>query len=123
MAPVPVWSIYSYWVFVMTALWVTGHLPFSPLLSALLSFIGAALIPISYKSLTEANIFIVITHLIPIWILRKTKLEIKPNLIIFLIYNMVLLLSGTNYHEVYSYIFTYQPLTIKQYLIQRGLWR
>ena len=108
-------------MFAMTVLWVTGHLPFSPLISAVLSFIGSALIPISSKSFTEANIFIVITHLIPIWILRKTTFDIKPNLIVFLIYNIVLLLSGTNYYEIYSYIFTHQPLTIKQYLGQRGI--
>jgi hypothetical protein len=118
---IPFWKIYSYWVFVMTVLWVTGRLPFSPLISAVLAFIGSALIPISYKSLTEANIFIVITHLIPIWILRKTKFDIKPNLIVFLIYNIFLLLTGTNYHQIYSDIFKYQPQTIKQYLVQRGI--
>ena len=118
---IPFWKIYSYWVFVMTVLWVTGRLPFSPLISAVLAFIGSALIPISYKSLTEANIFIVIIHLIPIWILRKTKFDIKPNLIVFLIYNIFLLLTGTNYAEIYSNIFKYQPQTIKQYLVQRGI--
>jgi len=118
---IPFWTIYSYWVFVMTVLWVIGRLPFSPLISAVLAFIGSVLLLISHKSLTEANIFIVITHLIPIWILRKTKLDIKPNLIVFLIYNIFLLVNGTNYREVYSDIFKYQPLTIKQYLIQRGI--
>jgi len=118
---IPFWKIYSYWVFVMTVLWVIGRLPFSPLISALLAFIGSALIPISYKSLTEANIFIVIIHIIPLWILRNTKLDIKSNLIVFLVYNIVLLLSGTNYYEIYSNIFKHQPLTIKQYLVQRGI--
>jgi len=63
-------KIYSYWVFVMTA-------PFSPLTSAIAAFIGSALM-----------------HLIPLWILRKTPLDVVPN--------ALLMLNGTNYMEVYS---------------------
>jgi len=118
---IQIWKIYSYWIVVMIILWRMGILPFSPLASAIPAFIGASLIPISYKSLTQANIFIVITHLIPLWILRKTSIDIAPNLAVFFVYNIVLLLGGTNYMEVYKHIFTHQPTTIYEYFVQRGL--
>jgi len=118
---IPVWKIYSYWVFAMTALWCVGRLPFSPLVSAIAAFVGSALMPISYDSLTQANIFILVIHLIPLWILRKTSLDVMPNVMVFLLYNVILLLSGTNYIKIYSHIFTYQPKTIHQYLVQRGV--
>lgn len=116
-----IWKIYSYWVFLMTFLWCLGYLPFSPLASAIVSFIGASLIPISVKSLTQANIFIVLTHAIPLWILRRTSIDVLPNLSVFLVYNALLHAYGTSYREVYTDIFTHQPLTVRQYLAQRGL--
>jgi len=81
----PIWKIYSYWVFVMTALWRVGWLPFSPLTSAIAAFIGSALMPRS---------FIIVMHLIPLWILRKTPLDVVPNVAVFLLYNALLMLNG-----------------------------
>lgn len=109
---IPIWKIYSYWVFAMTALWCLGWLPFSPLVSAIAAFVGSALMPRS---------FILVMHLVPLWILRKTHLDVVPNVAVFLLYNALLVLNGTNYVEVYSYIYTHQPTTLREYLSQRGL--
>lgn len=105
----------------MTILWYMGVLPFSPLVSIVFAFIGSSF-PIFFNGeFTQANIFIIVTHFVPLWLLRNTKLEIAPNLGVFLIYNIVLLLNGTDYISVYKYIFTHVPKTVQGYLCQRGL--
>ena len=118
---VPFWFIYSYWVFGLTILWVIGLLTWSPLLSAVLAFIGSSFPVIFKNQFTEANIFIVVTHLIPIWILRRTTIDPTPNVLVFVLYNLVLLASGTNYLKVYTYIFAHVPTTIRGYLSQRSI--
>ena len=120
-AGVPFWLIYSYWVFAMTILWVLGLVTWSPLLSAVLAFIGSSFPVIFKNQFTEANIFIVVTHILPIWILRKTTIDLAPNVLVFALYNLVLLASGTNYLKVYKYIFAHVPTTIRDYLSQRSI--
>ena len=38
---IPFWLIYSYWMFGATLLWLGGVIKWSPLISAILSFIGS----------------------------------------------------------------------------------
>jgi len=114
-----IWKIYSYWVFGMTLLWVFGLVTWSPLLSAVLAFIGSSFPVIFKNQFTEANIFIVVTHIIPVWILRRTTFDVVPNVLVFALYNLVLLASGTNYIKVYKYIFDNVPTTIRGYIEQR----
>ena len=116
MTIVPFWKIYSYWSFVMVALWSAGHLPFSPLASAIVAFIGSLFM---VRNCNSANVFILVTHLWPLWILRNTKLDVIPNLTVFLVYNMFLFALGTNYVEVYTTIYNNPPTSLKEYLSQR----
>ena len=116
MTIVPFWKIYSYWSFVMVALWSAGHLPFSPLVSAIVAFIGSLFM---IRNCNSANVFILVTHLWPLWMLRNTKLDVIPNLTVFLIYNMFLFALGTNYVEVYTTIYNNPPTSLKEYLSQR----
>jgi len=116
---IPFWLIYSYWVFVMTILWSFGIITWSPLISAIFGFVGSSFPVLFTRQFTQANVFIILTHLIPIWILRKTRIDIVPNLLVFLIYNLVLVAYGTDYIKVYKYIFTHVPTTIQGYLCQR----
>jgi hypothetical protein len=116
---IPFWLIYSYWVFVMTILWSFGIITWSPLISTIFAFVGSSFPVLFTRQFTQANIFIILTHLIPIWILRKTRIDIVPNLLVFLIYNLVLVAYGTDYIKVYKYIFTHVPTTIQGYLCQR----
>ena len=117
-----IWKIYSYWGFAMTALWYAGVLKFSPLLSVIVTFIGGVIFSFfQYKGINPVNLFIFITHLIPVILLRHTSLDIKENVGVFILYNLVLLASGTNAVQVYSEIFKNPPKTVREYFIQRGL--
>jgi hypothetical protein len=65
--------------------------------------------------------FTVATHVVPVLLLRKTKFKFFKNFLIFIIYNLVLLGTGTNFKKVYEQIFRENPKTIGAYLRQRGL--
>ena len=118
MTKVPFWTIYSYWSFAMIALWSRGRLPFSPLVSAIVAFVASIFMMRKFNS---ASIFIIVTHLFPLWVLRNTELDIIPNLKVFLVYNIFLFALGTNFVEVYTAIYNNPPTTIKEYLSQRFL--
>lgn len=123
MIKVPIWAIYSYWVFFMTLFWMAGWLPFSPLLSALFTFGVSTILVILNGPWNQANIFVVLTHLLPVWILRRTSLDLKQNLAVFVVYNLLLLAAGTDYVSIYRTLYTNPPTTIAEYLCQRYLIR
>ena len=123
MIKVPVWHIYSYWVFVMSALWSAGLLPFSPLVSAIGIMAASLVFTTSQYGITNpVSLFIFFTHAMTIWVARNSSLDYSANLIAFLIYNIVLLASWTNLVEVYTTIFKEPPMTIRDYLCQRNLY-
>ena len=114
MEKVPFWKTYSYWVFFMTAIWVAGFLPFSPLVSAIGSLIGSLFI----LKQNSVSLFIFAIHFIPVWLLGKTSLDWKENVAVFLFYNLFLFALGTDMATVYEPILVDPPKTIKEYLIQ-----
>lgn len=117
-----VWKIYSYWSFALTILWSLGLLPFSPLASVVATFIGSIIfVFFQNKIFTTVGAFIVLTHLVPVVILRKTKFNFFKNFLIFTMYNAVLIASGTNFKKVYKNIFQNPPESVQDYLRQRGL--
>jgi hypothetical protein len=117
-----IWKIYSYWGFAMTALWYAGVLKFSPLLSVIFTLIGGVIFSFfQYKGIKPVNLLIFITHLIPVILLRHTSVDIKENVGVFILYNLVLLASGTTAEKVYSDIFKNPPRTVREYFLQRGL--
>jgi hypothetical protein len=67
------------------------------------------------------GIFIVATHVVPVILLRKTKFNFFKNFLIFGVYNLALLATGTNFKEVYEQVFRENPRTIREYLSQREL--
>ena len=115
----PFWTIYSYWVLAMTLLWLAGGLPFSPLVSALASFAGSLFLMARTGSFNDANVFILMIHLVPLWILRNTTLDLGENVGVFVGYNIFLMIMGTSYVEVYRRIMEDPPRTIKEYLDMR----
>ena len=119
---VPVWAIYSYWSTALAALWLTGLLPFSPLASCVATLIGSIVFVVLGGTIFKPiGMFIVATHVLPVFLLRKTKFNFFKNFLIFIIYNLVLLGSGTNFKKVYEQVFRENPQTIREYLSQRGL--
>ena len=119
---VPIWAIYSYWSFGLTALWLAGLLPFSPLASVVATFTGSIFF-VFFKNLIfrPVGIAIVLSHLVPVLILRKTKFNFLKNFLIFIVYNLALLATGTNFKKIYTKIFENTPMTVDEYLRQRGL--
>lgn len=113
-------NIYSYWVFGLTLLWAVGWITFSPLLSAVVTFVGSVIF--TGLEVNVLNFFIVATHMIPLWFLRKTTLDVLPNVSIFLIYNLFLFAQGTNSVRVYKSIFEHRPADVQDYLCQRHLY-
>jgi hypothetical protein len=112
------WKIYSFWVLGMYLLWVSGYLPFSPLASALVSFIGTLYV---FRGITPAYLFILFTHGLPLITLQNAPLDLIPNLFVFLLYSMVLAANGTNFVTVYRDISDTFPVSIDEYLRQRGI--
>jgi hypothetical protein len=107
----------------MTVLWSAGLLPFSPLVSAITVMGGGMVFTSSQYGVTHpVSLFIFFTHAMTVWVTRKSPLDYSENLIVFLIYNIVLMASGTNMVEVYSTIFREPPMTIGDYLCQRNLY-
>ena len=106
----------------MTALWLAGLLPFSPLASVVATFTGSIFF-VFFKNLIfrPVGIAIVLSHLVPVLILRKTEFNFFKNFLIFIIYNLVLLATGTNFKRIYKTIFENTPTTVNEYLRQRGL--
>lgn len=115
---IPIWQIYSYWVFAMTLLWLSGKLPFSPLFSAVASLLASITLSIN----APVYLFILFIHALSVWVLRNSRIEVLPNAMVFLVYNLTLMQS-TNFKKVYENIFTDPPKTIKEYLQRRGLVR
>ena len=103
-------------MFALTLFWGAGVLPFSPLVSAIFAF-GASLFIM--RDINSANIFILATHALPVWFLRRTKLEFSPNLFVFLIYNIFLKMIGTDFVQVYTEIYNNPPTSLKEYIEQR----
>lgn len=116
---IPIWQIYSYWVFAMTLLWLSGKLPFSPLFSAVASLLASITLSIN----APVYLFILFIHALSVWVLRNSRIEVLPNAMVFLVYNLTLLMQSTNFKKVYENIFTDPPKTIKEYLQRRGLVR
>jgi hypothetical protein len=119
---VPIWKIYSYWSTALAALWLAGLLPFSPLASCVATLIGSIVFAMAGGTLfLPIGMFIVATRVVPVWLLRKTEMNIFKNFLIFIVYNLTLLAAGTNFMKVYEQVFRENPRTVHEYLSQRGL--
>ena len=122
MNKVPIWALYSWWVFGMTVLWVLGLLPFSPKLSIIVTFLASVVSSLTMYGFKPVGLFIILSHLLPLYLTKSSPLDINPNLIVFALYNLVLFSRETDIWEVYQKVFTSPPQSIKAYFIQRGLW-
>ena len=120
MNKVPIWALYSWWVFGMTVLWVLGLLPFSPKLSAIVTFVASVASSLTMYGVKPVGIFIILSHAVPVWLTKSSPLDIKSNLMVFGFYNFLLFSSSTDIWEVYTKVFIDPPQSIKAYFIQRG---
>ena len=116
----PLWALYSWWVFALTGAWLTGLLPFSPLTSALGTLAGSIILFTSRKNFI--NFLIVVSHLGPVWLMRRAPLDIVPNVITFFLYNLLLEENSLNFKEVYRRVLADPPLTVRDYLEKRVLY-
>ena len=119
MVTIEFWKIYSFWVLFLFVLWCLGALPFSPFASAIVSLLGT--LYVFPGALTPAYTLILVTHIIPVLVLRNTPLDLIPNVCVFILYSLVLALNGTHPVAVYREIARTFPKSIGAYLRQRDL--
>jgi len=100
--------VYSSWLWVWSVLFLLDFISFSPLISVFIAFI-TTIFSTSIFKLTKnsqfnhvANIFHFLFFII-IYLKKKiiSKIDIIMNFVIFIAYNIFLLLLGTNINEIY----------------------
>lgn len=116
---VPVWNLYSWWVFGLTLLWSMGVLNFSPLLSALCTLAGSIIIFKTRKNFI--NFLIFLSHLVPVYVLRHAPFDPVQNILTFFLYLIFLEENGTSFVRVYDRVITDPPRSVTDYLVRRGL--
>jgi hypothetical protein len=107
----PFYQLFSGWMYILFILYLIGIVKFSILPTIIVTFIGSIIfILASYIYSSKNNkpniyvvIFILITHAIPLFIVKYdlSNKILLYNFIIFLLYNLSLLLQNTNIIEVY----------------------
>ena len=96
--------IYCYWTWLFTLLFFLKLTPYSPLFSLIVAFIFT-----SYNNIINVNSHISLRAFIILWellliilVLLKTKiLDIKFNIMLFLMYYLILLLNNYNFYKIY----------------------
>ena len=101
---IPIIYIYCYWTWVFTLLFFLKLTPYSPLFSLIGAFIFT-----SYNNIANVNSDISLRAFIILWelllimlVLLKTEiLDIKFNIMLFLVYYLILLLNNYNFYKIY----------------------
>ena len=118
----PFYQLYSGWMYILFILYLIGIVKFSILPTIILTFIGSIIFIIaSYVYSSKNNkpniyvvIFILITHGIPLFIVNYDLSSniLMYNFMIFLLYNLSLLLQNTNIVEVYMKLLKNHGLSV-----------
>jgi len=113
----PWYNIFSYWGFIAFALspWV----PFHVLSIMIANLLGTMLFVCVSKTPPILNLFLILIHMIPVWILRKQKVELKPLVILFTVYTFHLAIQNKNPVGVYKELLDNPPQSIASYLKSR----
>lgn len=122
--------VYCYWLWIISSVYLTIGLPYSPLIALIPAFIYTTISQVffhGYVHITKKIFLIVVEFLFVILVARKSG-ELKPlfdndihlslleklklcwnnmkpnitiNLALFIIYNVYLYINGTNFYKVY----------------------
>ncbi len=114
-------QFYSYWLFIWFVLYQLGLIQYNPIISCIVAFIIISICVILRRKLIEPKVLLLfiiqIAYLkfLPILFLKKeiTLKNFKVELLVFIIYNIFLLINGTNVVNVYYNLF--ENLRIHKY--------
>lgn len=113
----PWYNIFSYWGFI--AFLLSSQLPF-PVLSILIAnLIGTLLFVCVSRTPVILNLFLILIHLFPVWVLRKQKVDVRPLVVLFAMYTFHLAIQNKNPVGVYKELLDNPPQSISSYLKSR----
>jgi hypothetical protein len=120
------YQLFSYWGFILSILWNLGIRVVSPKLILTTNFLFtlcAGILRLLKRKTDEPSVFffILLTHVIPAWIDRKSPIDVFGSLLIFTVYLISLRLQGTTLWEQWVQLWNEPPRTIKDYLRSRGV--
>ena len=96
--------------------------PVSPLLILILNSLGTLAFLLLKKNIgLSVSLFVLATHVIPVYIFRKDTVDVMGSLVIFVSYILFLNWMGTSVQEVYTRILEEPMPTIGSYLSSRIL--
>jgi hypothetical protein len=112
--------IFSFWGYILTVLRLLHLSPFSPLLLLILNTLATCVLVLIKKNVSlPVSLFLVGTHIIPLYLLRKDTIDIVGSLIVFGLYLAFLKYNGTNPLKVYNHVMEQPMPTIASYLKDR----
>lgn len=115
------YNVFSYWGFAAWFMWLGGF-PIEPLSIVLANLVFSILFVLAkYKGLPPIALFILGTHMIPLYSLRRSPLKLQPLLVTYLVYMLWLAVQGLDPFKVYQSMFREPPVTIREYLERRHI--
>lgn len=115
------YNVFSYWGFGVWFMWLLGF-PIEPLSIILANLVFSVLFVLAkYKGIPPVALFILATHMIPLWSLRRSPVRLGPLLVVYGLYMLWLATQGLDPFKVYQSMFDEPPLTIREYLERRHL--
>ena len=102
-------DIYCYWLWIISILFYFNIIPYSPLISLIISFSITFIYNLFFTTNVPLNrrIFIIILEFFFVYIVfsKTKKLDIIPNIVLFYIYNLYLFINNKNVINIYVNIF------------------
>lgn len=117
----PWYNVFSYWGFILWLL--SPWLPFSVLLILILNLIGTFLFLSMSKTSLSVAMFLVFIHSLPVWFSRREPIKWMPTVTVFVMYLIFLAVQGLNFEKVYGSLLREPPVTIREYIKFRGIYR
>jgi hypothetical protein len=115
------YNVFSYWGFGVWFLWLAGF-PIEPLSIVLANLLFSIIFVLAkYKGLPPIALFILATHMVPLYSLRRSPLKLEPFVIVYSVYMVWLAFQGLDPFKVYESMFREPPLTVQEYLERRNL--
>lgn len=111
---------FSIWIAALIGLWLLGLVPFSPLFLILLNLIWVTFFIVREYDLrlTWIGLLLMLIHAKPAYFFRHHDFDIPESVAFFAVYNLFLLLQGTNVYREYNAKYNDQPRTLKEFIKQ-----
>lgn len=115
------YNVFSYWGFGVWFLWLAGF-PIEPLSIVLANLLFSIIFVLAkYRGLPPIALFILATHMVPLYSLRRSPLKLAPLVIVYMVYMTWLAVQGLDPFKVYESMFREPPSTVQEYLERRNI--